>query len=70
MGEKWVLSDKYVKLVKDTYERAYIKVRTCVGLTERFLVTVDLHQGSSLSSSVIDVLTAGSVVNAFADEPC
>ncbi|XP_013781358.1 uncharacterized protein LOC106465670 [Limulus polyphemus] len=50
------VSEKYVKLVKDMYEGARTQVRTSVGLMEKFTVTVGLHQGSSLSLYIFDVI--------------
>ena len=41
--------EKYVRLVKDTYEDARTQVKTSVGLTGKITVRVGLHQGSSLS---------------------
>ena len=53
--------EKYVRIVKDMYEGAGTQVRTSVGLTEEFEVGVGLHQGSSLSpylfNIVMDVIT-------------
>ena len=55
MREKRV-SEKYVRLVKNMYDGARTQVRTCVGLTEKFGVTVGLHQGSSLSPYIFDLI--------------
>ncbi|XP_072375967.1 uncharacterized protein [Diabrotica undecimpunctata] len=59
MREKWV-PEKYVRLLKDMYEGAYTKIRTAVGWTENFPVTVSVHKCSSLSlylfNLAIDVL--------------
>ena len=41
--------EKYVRLVKDTYEDARTQVKTSIGLTGKITVRVGLHQGSSLS---------------------
>ena len=62
MREKGV-PEKYVRIVQDTYDRAETRVRSSVGLTGRFPVNVGLHQGSSLSpylfDLVMDVVTQG-----------
>ena len=51
----------YVRLIKDMYERAATQVRTSEGMTDMFEVRVGLHQGSSLSpylfNVVMDVIT-------------
>ena len=61
MREKGV-SEKYVKVVQDMYEGATTQVRSSVGTTEKFSVRVGLHQGSTLSpyifNLVMDVITA------------
>ncbi|KAK3894199.1 hypothetical protein Pcinc_002033 [Petrolisthes cinctipes] len=49
-------SEKYVRLVMDMYEGVRTQVRTCVGVTEKFPVTVGLHQGSSLSPYIFDLI--------------
>ena len=41
--------EKYVRLVKDTYEDARTQVKTSIGLTGKITVRVGLLQGSSLS---------------------
>ena len=38
--------EKYVRLVKDTYEDARTQVKTSIGLTGKITVRVGLHQGS------------------------
>ena len=48
--------EKYVRLVKDTYEDARTQVRTSIGLTGKITVTVGLHQGSSLSPYLFDMV--------------
>lgn len=62
MREKGVL-EKYVRIVQDMYEGARTQVRSSVGLTDKFLVRVGLHQGSSLSpylfNLIMDVLAQG-----------
>ena len=51
----------YVRLIKDMYESASTQVRSSVGVTNCFEVQVGLHQGSSLSpylfNLVMDVIT-------------
>ena len=62
----WVLeikgvSLKYIKLIKDMYDRAVISVGTSVGFTSVFSISIGLHQGLTLSpylfTLVMDVLT-------------
>ena len=48
--------EKYVRLVKDTYEDARTQVKTSVGLTGHITVRVGLHQGSSLSPYLFDMI--------------
>ena len=48
--------EKYVRLVKDTYEDARIQVKTSIGLTGKITVRVGLHQGSSLSPYLFDMI--------------
>ena len=52
--------EKYVRLVKDTYEDARTEVKTSIGLTGKITDRVGLHQGSSLSpylfDSILDVM--------------
>ncbi|KAK3511475.1 hypothetical protein QTP70_008958 [Hemibagrus guttatus] len=43
------VSDKYVRVVQDMYERSRTVVRCAVGQTEEFNVEVGLHQGLALS---------------------
>ena len=51
LGEQGV-PEKYVRLVKDTYEDARTQVKTRIGVTDKITVKVGLHQGSSLSPCV------------------
>lgn len=48
--------EKYVRLVKDTYEDARTQVKSSVGLTGKTTVRVGLHQGSSLSPYLFDLI--------------
>ncbi|KAK3546997.1 hypothetical protein QTP86_008421, partial [Hemibagrus guttatus] len=43
------VSEKYVRVVQDMYQRSRTVVRCAVGQTEEFKVEVGLHQGSALS---------------------
>ncbi|KAK3530016.1 hypothetical protein QTP86_009917 [Hemibagrus guttatus] len=43
------VAEKYVRVVRDMYERSRTVVRCAVGQTEEFKVEVGLHQGSALS---------------------
>ena len=55
MREKGV-PEKYVRLVMDMYEGARTQVRSSVGLTGWITVRVGLHQGSSLSPYLFDLI--------------
>ena len=48
--------EKYVRFVKDTYEVARTQVKTSIGLTGKNTDRVGLHQGSSLSPYLFDML--------------
>ena len=48
--------EKYVRLVKDTYEDARTQVNTSIELTGHITVRVGLHQGSSLSPYLFDMI--------------
>ena len=48
--------EKYVRLVKEMYERAETTVRCSVGRTEGFKVKVGLHQGSALSPYLFNLV--------------
>ena len=58
-----MVPEKYVALVQEMYKNACTRVRSSVGVTEGFEVSVGLHQGSALSpflfNVVMDVLTEG-----------
>ena len=47
---------KYVNLVKDTYEDARTQVKTIIGVTGTITVRVELHQGSSLSPYLLEMI--------------
>ncbi|KAL6559063.1 hypothetical protein OROHE_006432 [Orobanche hederae] len=57
------ISRKYIDIIKDMYEGATTSVRTNVGRTEEFPITIGVHQGSALSpflfAIVMDELTRG-----------
>ncbi|KAL6501581.1 hypothetical protein OROGR_026714 [Orobanche gracilis] len=57
------VSRKYIDIIKDMYEGASTSVRTNVGRTEEFPITIGVHQGSALSpflfAIVMDELTSG-----------
>ncbi|KAL6582103.1 hypothetical protein OROMI_006117 [Orobanche minor] len=42
------VSRKYIDIIKDMYEGASTSVRTNVGRTEEFPITIEVHQGSAL----------------------
>ena len=48
--------EKYVRLVKDKYGDARTQVKTSIGLTGKITVRVGLHQGSSLSPYLFDIM--------------
>ena len=50
------VDEKNVRLVKDTYEDARTQVKTSIGLTGKITVRVGLHQGSSLSPYLFDLI--------------
>ena len=55
------ISERYVEVVMDMYDKAGTVVRSVAGLTDEFEVGVGLHQGSALSpflfAAIMDVLT-------------
>ncbi|KAL6531786.1 hypothetical protein OROMI_028149 [Orobanche minor] len=57
------VSRKYIDIIKDMYEGTSTSVRTNVGRTEEFPITIGVHQGSALSpflfAIVMDELTRG-----------
>ena len=48
--------EKYVRLVKDTYEDARTQVKTSIGLTGKITARVGHYQGSSLSPYLFDMI--------------
>ena len=48
--------EKYVRIVKDTHVEARTMVKSSVGLTSTITVRVGLHQGSSLSPYLFDLV--------------
>ena len=44
------ITKRYIELVKDMYDGAITIVKTIIGETSEFLITVHLHQRSTLSS--------------------
>ena len=55
MREKGV-SEKYVRLVQDMYRDVTPQVSSCVGITDEFNIKVGLHQGSTLSPYIFDLI--------------
>ena len=48
--------EKYVRLVKDTYDDARTQGKTSIAMTGKITVRVGLHQGSSLSPYLFDII--------------
>ncbi|KAI5735640.1 hypothetical protein M8J77_020866 [Diaphorina citri] len=48
--------EKYVRIIKDMYEGARTRVRSCVGMSDSINVNVGLHQGSVLSPYLFDLV--------------
>ena len=40
---------KYVSIIRDIYEGVVTNVKTCCRLTDEFLITISVQQGSALS---------------------
>ena len=51
--------EKYVRLLKDTYEDARTQVKTNVGITSKMTVRVGLNEGSQLSPCMFDITLDG-----------
>ena len=47
--EKKGVTKRYIELIKDMYDRAITIVKTTIGETSEFPITIDLHQRSALS---------------------
>ena len=47
--EKKGVTKRYIEMIRDMYSEAMTTVRTVVGETNDFSITVGLHQGSALS---------------------
>ena len=56
MFEEQGVPEKYVHLVRDTYEDARIQVNASVGVTGNITVRVGLHKGSSMSPYLFDMI--------------
>ena len=50
------VSEKYIRVIKDMYKGATTQVRSFVGTTEKFEVQVGLHQCSTLSPYIFDLV--------------
>jgi len=55
MKDKGV-SEIYVRLVQDRYDRVTPYIDSCVGTTEEFEIKVGLHQGPTLSPYLFDLI--------------
>ena len=53
--KKWV-TKRYIKLVKDIYDRVIIFIKTTIEKTNEFSITVALHQRSTLSSYLVTLV--------------
>ncbi|XP_045106682.1 uncharacterized protein LOC123501741 [Portunus trituberculatus] len=62
-------SEKYVRVIQDMYEGSRTRVRSSVGATEEFCVRVGLHQGSSLSPYLFNLLMDDSIQNIKEEAP-
>ena len=49
VSNKKVVPFKYVSIIKDMYEGVVTNVITCGGLTDEFMITIEVHQGSNLN---------------------
>lgn len=54
--ERKGISRKYVSIIKDMYEGVTTSVRTCVGMTKDFPITIGVHQGSALSPFLFTIV--------------
>ena len=63
------IKEKYVRIVKDMYRNAKTRVRSAVGTTDPFAVKVGLHQGSSLSPYLFNLLMDVLLDETFKEAP-
>ena len=47
--EKKGSSSQYISIIRDMFEGVVTNGRSCGGLTDEFLITIGMHQGSTLS---------------------
>ena len=47
---------RYIKVIKDMYDRVVTSVRTVGGYTEEFPIRIGLHQGSDLSPYLFTIV--------------
>lgn len=65
--EKKGIHIKYMNIVKDTYEGAFTSMKTIVGDTKEFPITVGLDQGSALGPYLF-ALVMDELTNTIQDE--
>jgi hypothetical protein len=54
--QKHKISTKYITLIKDMYDNAVTSVRTSDGDTNNFSINIGLHQESTLSPYLFDLV--------------
>jgi hypothetical protein len=54
--QKHKISTKYITLIKDMYDNVVTSVRTSDGDTNNFSINIGLHQGSTLSPYLFDLV--------------
>ena len=69
MRRKGASEKKHVRVIQDKCEGSRTRVRSSVGTTEEFCVRVGLHQGSSLSPYLFNLLMDDSVQNIKEETP-
>ena len=47
---------KYVSIIRDIYKMVVMNVRTCGGLIDEFLITIWVHQGSTLTPFLFAII--------------